>query len=52
MLDREDYDLITRFDSNPAERLNMLNNPNERIQVSVFNHPLPSKYHLKTQKVH
>ena len=33
MLDKDDYDLINRFDSNPAERIHMLNDPNEKIEV-------------------
>lgn len=37
MLDRSDFELITRFDSNPAERLNMLNNPAESVEVHFKN---------------
>ena len=35
MIDKEDYELIVRFDSqNVVERERILSNPNERVEVS------------------
>lgn len=33
MLDKEDYELITKFDSNPNERARILSHPTERVEI-------------------
>ena len=37
MIDKEDYELIVRFDSqNVVEREKILSNPNERVEVPII----------------